>query len=251
MDLQEGKIDGTATNTNNGEVRRIAVDRKLLVGVLFVYFNKAFDIVLHNILLRKLNDLGIRGDIWLWLSSYFTERRQFVRVYGIRHSTYRTVHPRAQFWDPPYSPSSQTTSQSQYVQQKLTCTQTTQRDAINALTNKLNNVLADLNLKNGATTIYWSHIRTSARQWLCSGNPSLDQYRLCVVFIQKLYCHRSRTVPAVWGSCNKTHFSNLEKLHARAGRIMYGLPWDTSTANVLMQINKYDGIVLKKCTRYD
>ena len=29
---------------------------------------------------------------------------------------------------------------------------------------------------------------------------------------------------------------------------MYGLPWDTSTANVLMQINKYDGIVWKECT---
>lgn len=32
------------------------------------------------------------------------------------------------------------------------------------------------------------------------------------------------------GSCNKTHFSNLEKLHARAGRVVYGLPWDTGTA---------------------
>ena len=28
----------------------------------------------------------------------------------------------------------------------------------------------------------------------------------------------------VWGSCNKTHLNNLEKLHARAGRIVYGLP---------------------------
>ena len=41
---------------------RIAVDRKLLVGVLFVDFTKAFDTVSHNILLQKLNDLGIRGD---------------------------------------------------------------------------------------------------------------------------------------------------------------------------------------------
>ena len=38
----------------------------------------------------------------------------------------------------------------------------------------------------------------------------------------------------VWGSCNKTHLNNLEKLHARAGRIVYGLPWDTSTEDVLM-----------------
>ena len=37
---------------------RTAVDRKLLVGVLFVDFTKAFDTVSHNILLKKLNDLG-------------------------------------------------------------------------------------------------------------------------------------------------------------------------------------------------
>ena len=38
----------------------------------------------------------------------------------------------------------------------------------------------------------------------------------------------------VWGSCNKTHLNNLEKLHARAGQIVYGLPWDTSAEDVLM-----------------
>ena len=39
----------------------------------------------------------------------------------------------------------------------------------------------------------------------------------------------------VWGSCNKTHLNNLEKLHARAGRIVYGLPWDTSAEGALMR----------------
>ena len=39
----------------------------------------------------------------------------------------------------------------------------------------------------------------------------------------------------VWGSCNKTHLNNLEKLHARAGRIVYELPWDTSAEDVLMR----------------
>jgi len=36
-----------------------------------------------------------------------------------------------------------------------------------------------------------------------------------------------------WGSFNKTHIKNLEKLHSRAGRIVYGLPWDTSAEDVL------------------
>ena len=40
----------------------------------------------------------------------------------------------------------------------------------------------------------------------------------------------------VWGSCNKTHLNNLEKLRARAGWIVHGLPWDTSTEDVLMRI---------------
>ena len=39
----------------------------------------------------------------------------------------------------------------------------------------------------------------------------------------------------VWGSCNKTHLNNLEKLHARAWRIVYGLPWGTSAEDVLMR----------------
>ena len=39
----------------------------------------------------------------------------------------------------------------------------------------------------------------------------------------------------VWGSCNKTHLNNLEKLHARAERTVYGLPWDTSAEDVLMR----------------
>ena len=37
----------------------------------------------------------------------------------------------------------------------------------------------------------------------------------------------------VWVSCNKTHINNLEKLHATAGRIVYGLPWGTSAEEVL------------------
>ena len=39
----------------------------------------------------------------------------------------------------------------------------------------------------------------------------------------------------VWGSCNKTHINNPEKLHARAGRIIYGLPRNTSAEDVLIR----------------
>ena len=71
---------------------REAVERKLFVGILFVDFTKAFDTVSHNILLQKLNDLGIRGDIWLWLKNYLTERRQFVRINGCDCDTHIITH---------------------------------------------------------------------------------------------------------------------------------------------------------------
>ena len=51
-------------------------------------FTKAFDTVSRYILLQKLNDRGIRGDIWLWLKNYLTERRQFVRINGSDSDTH-------------------------------------------------------------------------------------------------------------------------------------------------------------------
>ena len=56
--------------THLPETWREAVERKLFVGILFADFTKAFNTVSYNILLQKLNDLGIRGDIWLRLKNY-------------------------------------------------------------------------------------------------------------------------------------------------------------------------------------
>ena len=71
---------------------REAVEKKLYVGILFVDFTKAFDTVSQNILLQKLNDIRIRGDIWLWLKNYLTERRQVVRINGCDSDTYIVTH---------------------------------------------------------------------------------------------------------------------------------------------------------------
>ena len=43
-------------------------------------------------LLQKLNDLGIRGDIWLWIKNYLTERRQFVRINGCDSNIHNITH---------------------------------------------------------------------------------------------------------------------------------------------------------------
>ena len=46
---------------------RSALDRKLVVSVAFIDFRKAFDSLPHNILLYKLQSLGIADDLWCWI----------------------------------------------------------------------------------------------------------------------------------------------------------------------------------------
>ena len=91
MGLRKGKSTEQLL-THLPETWREAVERKLFVGILFADFTKAFNTVSYNILLQKLNYLGIRGDIWLWLKNYLTERRQFVRINGSDSDTNIIAH---------------------------------------------------------------------------------------------------------------------------------------------------------------
>ena len=83
--------------------------------------------VSHNIILRKLNDLGIRRDIWLWLKNYLTERKHFVRINGCDSDTHVIAHgmPQGSVLRPTFSRSLQATSQNHYALRKLICMQTT------------------------------------------------------------------------------------------------------------------------------
>ena len=50
------------------------------VDVVYMDFRKAIDSVSHNGLLKKLNSIGITGNLWLWLREYLQRRFQCVRI---------------------------------------------------------------------------------------------------------------------------------------------------------------------------
>ena len=53
-----------------------------VTDVLYLDFSKAFNKVDHEILLRKLHNIGIRGKLYDWISDFLTERKQTVKVDG-------------------------------------------------------------------------------------------------------------------------------------------------------------------------
>ena len=51
---------------------------------------KAFDTVIHTVLLKKLTHYGIRGTSLQWIHSYVSERQYSVKVNGI-NSTHKNI----------------------------------------------------------------------------------------------------------------------------------------------------------------
>jgi hypothetical protein len=54
---------------------------------IFLDLSKAFDVINHNLLLAKLELYGLRGKIHMWLSSYLTDRTQFVEIQHVDQKT--------------------------------------------------------------------------------------------------------------------------------------------------------------------
>ena len=60
--------------------------KKFCIGV-FLDLKKAFDVVSHNILLKKLEKLGIKGLTLKWFESYLSNRKQCVEIGGVSSSS--------------------------------------------------------------------------------------------------------------------------------------------------------------------
>ena len=67
-------------NMNNGKV----------TTAVFIDLRKAFDTVDHSILLKKLDKVGIKNEIFMWCKNYLSNRKQKTLVNGI-HSEYLDV----------------------------------------------------------------------------------------------------------------------------------------------------------------
>ena len=59
------------------------LDDEANVDVVYLDFAKAFDKVDHTIVLKKIKQLGIHGNIYIWIESFLTNRVQSVIVNGV------------------------------------------------------------------------------------------------------------------------------------------------------------------------
>ena len=68
-----------------------ALDNKLYTVSIFLDFSKAFDTVNEDILLRKQDRLGFRGNILNFFDSYLSDRQMYVSING-HDSTIKTTN---------------------------------------------------------------------------------------------------------------------------------------------------------------
>lgn len=82
---QHGFLRGRSTLSNLSVFLSFlhgAMDKQKQVDVVYTDFEKAFDRVDHIILIRKLEHLGIHGDLLRWVESYLNNRSQAVALGG-------------------------------------------------------------------------------------------------------------------------------------------------------------------------
>ena len=68
-----------------------AINNGQIIGMVMVDFRKAFDLVDHTLLLKKLRHYKISDETLLWFSSYLLNRKQKVVIDNIESTTENIV----------------------------------------------------------------------------------------------------------------------------------------------------------------
>ena len=64
---------------------RNVIESQKIVFACFIDFQKAFDTIVHSLLMKKLQNLGFRGKTNTLIASFLSDRKQFV-VHGSKES---------------------------------------------------------------------------------------------------------------------------------------------------------------------
>ena len=63
---------------------RCVLDNNLIDGIVFFDFRKAFDSIPHDVLLHKLQAVGVAGNLWSWTKDYLADRSLVTIVNGVK-----------------------------------------------------------------------------------------------------------------------------------------------------------------------
>lgn len=82
---QHGFMKGRSTATNlvdfvNETIR--VIEKGNQVDTIYTDIRKAFDRILHRLLLGKLRELGVHSSLLQWIQSYLSGRTQYVKIMG-------------------------------------------------------------------------------------------------------------------------------------------------------------------------
>ena len=76
--FQKGHSTAHAITTLNEKIA-MSIEKQKVSTLLFIDLKSAFDTIDHNILIKNLDHYGIRGQLLLVLSSYLSDRKQYVK----------------------------------------------------------------------------------------------------------------------------------------------------------------------------
>ena len=80
--FREGRSCMSALLSVYDDLMLMFTESSCSVDMIYLDFSKAFDKVDHGVLLQKLRDMGIAGNLGIWFHSFLSNRYHFVKLLG-------------------------------------------------------------------------------------------------------------------------------------------------------------------------